>query len=173
MNNSEPIVNRVANSSLISFDLEKYYHNGERVIFDIKDNLFQGLVLREKDFRLFVKEKDWSIYEGKNVGLICSTDAIVPTWAYMLLAIKLKPYVHKVIFGNLEMLEQALFQEALSNINIEEFKDKKIVIKGCSKLPVPEFAYIELINKLQPVASSIMFGEPCSTVPLYKRPNPD
>ena len=167
--NSDSIVNRVANSPLISFDLEEYYNSGEREVYDIKDNLFQEMVLREKDFRSFVKEHDWSAYKGKNIAMMCSVDAIIPTWAYMLLAVKLKPFVNKVVFGDLKMLEQSLFQDALSKINIEEYQDKKVVIKGCSKLPVPEFAYIELINLLHPVVSSLMFGEPCSTVPLYKK----
>ncbi|MGB3589185.1 MAG: DUF2480 family protein [Tunicatimonas sp.] len=168
--NETEIVNRVANSSLITFDLEEYYPLGERVVYDIKDNLFQEMILREKDFRLFVKEHDWSQYQDKQVALTCSIDAIVPTWAYMLLATKLEPYAQRVIFGSLETLEAALFQEALSKIDPTEFQNAKVVVKGCGNLPVPTFAYVEITRLLRPHASTIMYGEPCSTVPLYKRP---
>lgn len=164
------IVNRVANSPLVTFNLEDYYHKGERLLYDIKDNLFQGMILREKDFRAFVKEFDWTQFAGKNVALTCSVDAIVPTWAYMLLATKIEPYANMVVFGDLKALEQALFQQALSRVDREEYAEAKVVIKGCSKLPVPEFAYVEITRLLRPVVSSIMYGEPCSTVPLYKKP---
>ncbi len=166
----EEIVNRVANSSLISLDLEEYYPQGERVLYDLKDNLFQGLILREKDFREFVKNHDWSAYQDKNVALTCSADAIVPTWAYMLLALKLEPYAAHVAFGTLEDLENILFQKALDQINPEAYQDKKVVVKGCSNLPVPAFAYVELTRKLRPYVATLMYGEPCSTVPLYKKP---
>jgi len=164
------IVNKVANSALISFDLEEYYPQGERVLYDIKENLFQGLVLREKDFREFLSSNDWSQYQDKYVAIHCSVDAIVPTWAYMLLVSKLVPYAKKVVFGGIADLESFLFQEALSKLDIESFRDAKIVIKGCSKVAVPEYAYVEIVSMLQPVASSIMYGEPCSTVPIYKKP---
>lgn len=167
---SEEIVNRVAKSPLITFNLEDYYHQGERVVLDIKDQLFQGMILREKDFRQYVKDLDWSIYKGKNVAITCSEDAIVPTWAYMLLSINMAPYANMVVYGNKEDLEWSLYKEALSKVDIEEFRDKKIVIKGCSKFDVPAAAYVEISRLLQPVASSIMYGEPCSTVPLYKKP---
>jgi uncharacterized protein DUF2480 len=165
---SEPIVNRVANSALISLDLEEYYHPGKRVVYDIRQNLFQDLILKEKDFRAFVKEHNWQQYEGKNVALICSADAVIPTWAYMLLATVISPYANLVVSGNLDALEQALFQQALTKIDISQFKDQRVVIKGCSKVAVPIFAYVEIIRLLQPVATSIMYGEPCSTVPIYK-----
>jgi hypothetical protein len=167
---TQEIVNRVANSGLISLDLEEFYHNGERVVYDIKDNLFQGLILREKDFRTFLKENDWSIYKGKNVAIICSEDAIVPTWAYMLLTLYLEPYADTVVFGDLEKLEDKLFYDALNNIYTQAYSDKKVVVKGCSKFPVPTSAYVEITRMLKPVAQNLMFGEPCSTVPLYKRP---
>ena len=170
MDNQPDIINRVTQSTLVTIDLEEYYHHGERVVYDIKDNLFQGLALKEKEFRAFVKEYDWSQFKDKNVAIICSTEAIVPTWAYMLLSVKISSFAHRVIFGNLMQLEQALFQEVLYSLNIENYKDKKVVIKGCSKFPVPQFAYVELTRLLVPIASSIMFGEPCSTVPLFKRP---
>jgi len=167
---SEEIVNRVANSSLISLDLEAYYHGGERVIYDLKQNLFQDLILKEKDFRAFVKDYNWQQYDGKNVALLCSTDAVIPTWAYMLLATVISPYAHLVVFGNLEALEQALFQQVLDRIDLDKFKDQRIVIKGCSKVDVPTFAYVEIVRLLQPISKSIMYGEPCSTVPVYKKP---
>lgn len=163
------IINRVANSSLVTIDLEEYYVKGDRVVYDIKDNLFQGLILREKDFRDFVKQHDWTQYKDKLVAITCTADAIVPTWAYMLLATKIEPYAKKVVFGTLEQLEQALFQEAITKINTQEYTDAKIVIKGCGKLPVPTYAYVELTRLLRPVAASIMYGEPCSTVPIYKK----
>ena len=164
------IINKVAESSLITLNLEELIHPGERVIYDIKDNLFMGLILKEKDFRAFIKENDWSVYTGKNVAIINSADAIVPTWAYMLLASKLEKFANRYVFGSLESLEQALFQEAVAKINPEDYRDAKMVIKGCGSIPVPTYAYIEIMHKLLPVASSIMYGEPCSTVPIYKKP---
>ncbi|OJJ23808.1 hypothetical protein BKI52_05510 [marine bacterium AO1-C] len=165
----EEIINRVAQSSLITIDLEDYYDKHERVVYDLKDNLFQGLILREKDFRAFVKAHDWSQYQDKNVAIVCTADAIVPTWAYMLLALQLEPYAHHFVFGDLEALEQSLFQQILAKIDVEEFRDKKIVIKGCGDLPIPEYAYVELTRLLRPIVTTMMYGEPCSTVPLYKR----
>lgn len=166
---SEEIINRVANSSLVTFNLEDYYNKGERVLYDIKQNLFQELILKEKDFRVFVKEFDWSQYKGKNVGIICSVDAIVPTWAYMLLATRLENYANTVLFGGLECIEQALYQQALSKINVEAFRNAKVVIKGCGELPVPVYAFVEISRLLTPVVQSLMYGEPCSTVPIYKK----
>lgn len=166
----QEIVNRVANSSLVTLDLEEYYHHGERVFFDLSPLLYEGLLLKEKDFREFVKTHDWQSYQGKNVAIGCTTDAIVPVWAFMLVAVKLTPYANKVVFGDLEKLEQALFQSALSRIDPEEYKDGKVIIKGCSKYPVPTFAYVEIASRLQPFVSSLMYGEACSNVPLYKKP---
>ncbi len=163
-------VNRVANSSLVSLNLEDFIHPGERVVYDIKDNLFHGLMLREKDFREFIKTHDWAQYAGQNVAIICSTDAIVPTWAYMLLATKLHPHASRYVFGDLFALEQALFHDALTALNVEEYRDAKVVIKGCGHLPVPTAAYVEVVRRLLPVASSVMYGEPCSTVPIWKKP---
>ena len=170
MSEKDVIINRVANSPLITFDLEEFYHPGERVLIDIGDQLYQGLILKEKDFRAWVRDMDWSIYENQNVAIWCSVDAIIPTWAYMLVATRISSYAHMVIFGTLEDLEKALYQNALSSLNIEKFRDKKIVIKGCGKYQVPDSAYVEITRLLTPVASSIMYGEACSTVPLYKRP---
>lgn len=165
----EEIINKVANSGLISFDLADYYHKGERVVYDIKDNLFHGLILKEKDFREFVKNHDWTQYTGKNVAIICSADAIVPTWAYMLLVTKIEPYANIVVFGDLKELEDVLFRDALSKIDMDKYANEKVVVKGCGDIPVPVSAYVEITRKLRPVAKSIMYGEPCSTVPLYKK----
>ena len=165
----EEIVNRVAESGLMEIDLEDFYPKGERVLLDVKDNLFQGLILKEKDFREFVKNENWSKYQNKFVAIICSADAVIPTWAYMLLSVSLQPFAKRVVFGDLKTLETILFTEALSKIDPEDFRDKKAVIKGCGNLPVPESAYVELTRILTPVAKSIMYGEPCSTVPVMKK----
>lgn len=167
---AEEIINRVAASPLVTIDLEDYYHKGERVVYDLAQNLFQGMVLREKDLREFVKDHDWSQYQGKNVALTCSEEAIVPTWAYMLIVTKLEGIANTVVLGSLDTLEFALYKEALEKINPEDFTDKPVVIKGCGKLPVPDAAYVELTRLLKPYVKSIMYGEPCSTVPLYKKP---
>ncbi|NJL12881.1 MAG: DUF2480 family protein [Microscillaceae bacterium] len=166
----EEIINRVALSPLISLDLADFYPEGERLVYDLKDNLYQGMILREKDFRDFAKSHDWSQYAGKNVAIICSAEAIVPTWAYMLLAVHLRPFARYFVFGDLAALEQALFQEKIGQIDPEMYRGKKIVVKGCGDLPIPAFAYVALTQKLLPVVASLMYGEPCSTVPLYKRP---
>lgn len=169
MSSTEEIVNRVANSGLVTFDLEEYYHLGERVVLDIKNWLFNEMILKEKDFRGYIREHDWSQYKDKNVAMVCSVDAIVPTWAYMLIATKLSPYANAVIHGDMNSLELYLFAQALSKVNLNEYQDTKVVVKGCGNLPVPPSAYVEITNLFTPVASSIMYGEPCSTVPLYKR----
>ncbi len=163
------IVNKVSQSGLITIDLEEFYPAGERVLFDIKELLFQGLILREKDFREFIKNEDWNKYKDKYVALTCSADAIVPTWAYMLLATQLEPIAKKVVFGNLESLETILYTEILSKIDINNYKDARVVIKGCGNLPIPKSAYVQITSLLRPLAKSIMYGEPCSTVPLYKK----
>jgi hypothetical protein len=165
----EQIINRVTSSSLITLDLEEMYTPGERVLFDIKDGLFQGLILKEKEFRDFVKNHDWAEYSGKHVAIICSADAIVPTWAFMLLATVLQPFARTVVFGTLDDLEENLFFQKLNLIDWKKFANEKVVIKGCSKVHVPVAAYVEATNRLRPFASSIMFGEACSTVPLFKQ----
>lgn len=169
MDGEEQIINKVANSSLITFNLEDYYEHGERVLLDIKDQLYEGLLLREKDFRDFIKTHDWAAYENKLVAITCSTDAIVPTWAYMLLASALQPFARRVVFGSLQDLEIENYRNTLSKISWSDYADAKVVIKGCSKVDVPVAIYVEVINLLRPYASSLMFGEPCSTVPLFKR----
>ena len=163
------IINRVSNSQLITFNLEEFYTPGERVALDIKDQLFQGLILREKDFRDFVKAHDWSQYQNKFVAITCSVDAIVPTWAYMLLSSALQPHVNVAVFGTLQELETKLFTQSLNNINWQAFENAKVVVKGCSKVEVPVAIYVEVTNQLRRVASSIMYGEPCSTVPIFKK----
>jgi len=165
----ENIVNKVANSGLITLNLEEYFHKGERVVYDIKDNLFHGLMLKEQDFRAFIKEHDWSQYTDKNIAITCSTDAIVPTWAYMLLANKMKPFANEVVFGSLETLEAVLYTKALAKIDVNQYADERVVIKGCADLEVPVTAFVEITSLLTPVAKSIMYGEPCSTVPIYKK----
>lgn len=166
---AEEIINRVANSKLVTIDLEDYYPEGVRYVFDIKDWLFEGLVLREKAFRQHVKEYDWSQHKGHYVALTCSSEAIIPAWAYMLLSLELQPYTSKTIIGDLESLETSIYQDIINTLDVSVFKDKPVIVKGCSNKPVPTNASIMLANKLQPVASSIMYGEACSSVPLFKR----
>lgn len=163
------IINRVSSSSLITFDLEELYTPGERVLFDIKGLLFQELILREKDFRDFIKSHHWSQYTNQYVAITCSADAVIPTWAYMLLASALQPYAAVVIFGTLRDLETFLFKQALDSTDWKKYSNAKVVIKGCSKVEVPVSSYVEATNRLRPIASSIMFGEPCSTVPVFKK----
>ena len=165
----ETLINKVAQSGLITFNLEDYYDKNERLIFDIKDCLFMGLILREKDFREFIKVNDWEKYRNKNVAIICSADAIVPTWAYMLIASKLSSIAYHYAFGDLNNLENSFFQKALSEVDFENFRNQKVVIKGCGNLPVPINAYVEISRLLLPIVGSIMYGEPCSTVPIYKK----
>ena len=166
---TEAIINRVANSGLVTLDLEDYYHPGERVVYDLKDNLFMGMILKEKDFRAFLKTHDWSQYAGKNVAITCTEDAIIPTWAYMLLTLHLQPHAHTVVFGTLDDLAEKLYFDAIATIDPEAYRGVKVVVKGCSKVPVPTAAYVELTRRLAPVVQSLLFGEPCSTVPLYKK----
>lgn len=166
---ADEIINRVANSKLVTFDLEDYYVEGKRVAFDISDWLFEGLLLKEKDFRNHVKNHDWSQYENAYVALYCATDAIIPSWAYLLVSTELYRFAKKVVIGNLELLETVLFTEIIYDLPTEEFKDKPVIIKGCSNKPIPESAYPLLISKIQPIAKSIMYGEACSTVPLFKK----
>jgi hypothetical protein len=169
MNSENEIVNRVANSNLITFDLEEYYQPGERVLLDIKDQLFQGIILKEKDFREYIRLHDWSSYKDKYVAITCSEDAIIPTWAYMLLTSSLQPFASKIVFGSLEDLENKIYLDKLSQIDWSKFAQAKVVIKGCSKVPVPLSAYVEATQRMRPYAQSIMFGEACSTVPVFKK----
>lgn len=167
---AEEIVNRVANNQkLVTVDLEDFYPEGKRVLFDIKDWLFEGLLLREQDFRKQVADYDWSQHKDQYIALTCSTDAIIPGWAYLLLTSSLVPYAKKVAVGSLETLETILYNDIITELDLNPYQDKFLIIKGCANKPVPEGAYIALIQKLQPVAKSVMYGEACSSVPLYKR----
>ena len=166
---SEPFINKVAESGLITLDLEKWYPRGEAAVFDMKDYLFMGMILKEKDFREALKQMDWSVYEGKNVAVTCSADAVIPVWAYMLVAAYLQPVAKEIVMGDEKELHKALFLKNLSSLNIEEYTDKRIVIKGCGETPIADYVYMEITKILRPVVKSIMYGEPCSTVPVYKK----
>jgi len=165
----DTIINKVSQSGLANIDLEEFYDEAPREIYDIKEQLFMGLMLKEKEFREFIKGNDWSKYAGKHVAIICSADAIVPTWAYMLVANKLSGVAKSFVFGDLNVLEFSLFKEKIDGIDLEAYKDQRVVVKGCSKKPVPVSAYAYLTEMLTPIVKSIMYGEPCSTVPVYKR----
>lgn len=166
----KPLVNRVANSGLITINLEDFFPGEEVVSFDLKDYLFMELILKEKDFRAALKEHDWNQYTGKNLVIYCSTDAIIPIWAYMLVAAHAEPFALSIFQGDPTAFYQVVFMKALEKIDGSEYDQKRIVIKGCSDKPVPPSAYVELTRKLRPFAQSIMYGEPCSTVPIFKRP---
>ena len=166
---AEEIINRVANSKLITFDLEDLYRPGNRQLVDISQWLDQGFILRESEFRKSIKEHDWSQYTNAFVALHCSTDAIVPAWAYMLVTTHMQGIAKKVITGDLALLETILYTEVIQGIDVTPYENIPVIVKGCSNKPVPENAYLLLIEKLQPVARSLMFGEACSSVPLYKK----
>lgn len=166
---AEEIINRVANSKLKVIDLEDYYPKGQRILFDIKDWLLEGLVLKEKDFRAYVAEHDWSQYQDCYVALHCSTDAIIPDWAYMLISIELEAFSKLTIIGSLEELESIIYSKIISDLDLTIYKDLPVIIKGCSHKPVPANALVLLSQQLKSIAKSIMFGEACSSVPLFKR----
>lgn len=169
---SEPFVNKVAESGLITLDLEKYYPRGETAVFDLKDHLFMGMILKEKDYREALKGLDWEIYRGKNVALTCTADAIIPVWAWMLAATYLQPVAAQVVMGDEATLLRQLFTDNISAIDYREFEGQRVVVKGCGETPIPDYIYMEITKRLRPVAKSIMYGEPCSTVPVYKRQPP-
>jgi len=166
----DEIVNKVAASGLVTINLEEHFPQGDRVSIDLAEQLWQGLALREKDFRAWIQSHDWSQYQGKHVAVFCSVDAIVPAWAYMLVASALSDHAATVVHGSRVDLEQVLFRNMIDSLDMNEYLDKRCIVKGCSHLPVPQSAYAHLVVKLRPVARSIMFGEPCSTVPVFKRP---
>lgn len=170
MSVEKPLVNRVAASGIITLNLEEYFPKEEIINFDLKDYLFMELILKEKDFRAALKVHDWTQYEGKHLCVYCSTDAIIPTWAYMLVVTYATGIAKSIVQANKDTFIQLHYQKALSAIDIHLYNDKRIVIKGCSNHPVPASAYMDLTRLLQPVAKSIMYGEPCSTVPIYKKP---
>lgn len=165
---AEEIINRVANSKLITIDLEDYYPQEKRVVIDIKDWLFQEIILKEQEFRAHLKNHNWEQYKDTYIALTCSSDAIIPSWAYLLISTHLNSYAKKIVVGNLELLETVIFNDIISVMDITNFKMKPIIIKGCADKPIPATAYTLLIQKIQSVAKTVMFGEACSTVPLYK-----
>lgn len=165
----EEIINRVTKSSLVTIDLEDFYPSGNRISFDITPWLLNGLVLQEKKFREYVKDHDWEQYKDSYVAIHCSSEAIIPTWAYMLISIHLTPFVKKAVIGTLSNLEELIYSEVILSLDIREYEGKPVIIKGCSHLKIPENAYILLTQKLNPIVKSLMFGEACSSVPLYKK----
>lgn len=166
----KPLVNRVAASGIITLNLEDFFPKGEIATFDLKDYLFMEMILKEKDFREALKNHDWAQYEGKNLIVFCSADAIIPMWAYMLVTVYAAPFAAGIFQGTAEEFYKLKFQEALAKLDAASYEDKRIVVKGCGDKPVPPSAYVELTRKLHPYAKSIMYGEPCSTVPIYKKP---
>ena len=168
----DPILNKVASSGLLTLDLEELYPHGQRVVFDLKPLLWQEIALKEEDLRTFCKTHDWSQYAGTLVSVHCSADAIIPTWAFMLVATHLQPYAAFVTQGDATQLERTVFTRFVQQLDVEQYRGARVVVKGCSKRSVPLNAYVELSAKLLPVVKSLMFGEPCSTVPLYKAPKP-
>jgi hypothetical protein len=169
---SDAFVNKVAESGIITLDLEKFFPAEPVVVFDLKDYLFMGLILKEKDFREALKNLDTAVYKDKTVALTCSADAIIPMWAYMLVTSLLQPICKEIIYGNEETAKKKLLLNNINNIDTADYADKRVVLKGCGENPIPEEAYIEATNKLRPVVKSIMYGEPCSTVPVYKKEKP-
>ena len=165
----EDIVNRVANSSLITIDLEDYYPAGERTVLDIKDWLYEGLILKEKEFRNTLKNFDWQQFKNHHIALYCSSEAIIPAWAFLLIQTHLHGIAKTVVFGTLEILETVLYTTIIENLDVSVYKDKPVIVKGCSDKAVPQNAYLLLSKKLQGVARSIMYGEACSAVPLFKK----
>ena len=166
---NEPIVNRVAKSKLITFDLQEFYPKGERVFFDISEWLEKGLVLKEKKFREKAKGHTWGEFKGKYVAIDCSTDAIIPAWAPLLIASYLNSFAKEVVFGDLQMLENHLFKGVIDDLNLDLYRDKPIIIKGCSEKEIPENVFIQLLARFQKVAKSIFYGEACSSVPIWKK----
>lgn len=166
---SDEIVNKVAQSQLVTLDLKAYYPKEEVVVFDLKPHLFMELILKEKEFRAALQNHDWLLYQDKVVAVTCTADAIIPMWAYMLVASYLQPVAKDIVFGDAQAALQQLFLRNLNSIDINEFADKRIVVKGCGDVPIGEFAYLAITKRLLPVVKSIMYGEPCSTVPIYKK----
>ena len=163
------LVNRVATSNLVTIDLEKYFPTAEIVVFDLKNYLFMELILKEKDFREAMKTHDWTQYAGKNLVIDCTADAIIPVWAWMLVAVNATPFAQHIFQGTAAEFLKTHYEMVISNLDISDSSGKRMVIKGCSNKPVPPAAYVALSRKLQPFAASLMYGEPCSTVPIYKK----
>ena len=167
---SDLIVNKVAESGLISLDLEQWYPRQQIATFDIKDQLFMGMIIKEKEFRESLKQTDWSIYKDKAVAITCSADAIIPVWAYMLLASYLQPVSDELYMGTEQELLKHLFLKNIDAADLSSYKDQRVIVKGCGDIPIGEFAYIEISKRLLPLVKTLMYGEPCSTVPVYKKP---
>ncbi len=165
----DTIVNKVAQSALVTVDLGDFYPEDDIVTFDLKDYLFMELILKEKEYRDTLKNIDWSIYENKNIAITCSTDAIIPLWAYMLAVSYLQPFAKEIIFGTADEVFSVLYLRKLQQIDPKEYEDKRVVVKGCGDKEVPAAAFVEITKILRPVVKSIMYGEPCSTVPVFKR----
>ena len=166
---SEIFINKVAESGIVTLDLEIYYPKEEVAVFDLKDYLFMGLILKEKDFREALKLLDRTAYRDKIAAITCTADAVIPMWAYMLVVSVLQPIAKEIVFGNEETARKKIHLKNIGSINVQEYSDKRVVIKGCGEAPVSEEAYVEATNLLRPVVKSIMYGEPCSTVPVYKK----
>jgi hypothetical protein len=162
-------VNKVAESGIITIDLAEFYPKEAVAVFDIKDYLFMGLILKEKDFRTALEAVDWSIYADKNVAVTCSADAIIPVWAYMLITVYLQPVARHIIFGSEETIQETILLDAIKAIDASIYEDQRVVVKGCGDIDIPASAYLSITNKLRPFAKSIMYGEPCSTVPVFKK----
>jgi hypothetical protein len=169
MNKDKPLINRVAKSGIITINLEDYFPQEDILEFDITDYLFRGLILREKDFRASLEGHDWTQYRDKNLAVHCSADAIVPVWAFQLVTVNAADYAKNIALGNSKDFLTAYYYKTLQALDIDQFKDKRCVIKGCGNLPVPISAYTEIVRLLAPVAKKIMYGEPCSMVPLFKK----
>jgi hypothetical protein len=165
----DEIINKVALSPLVTLDLEELYPRDAFELFDLKDHLFKGMILKEKDFRSALQETDWTKFSNTIVSVFCSADAIIPVWAYMLVATYLQPVAKDIVFGNQEQALKQIFLKNIQALPLVDFTDKRVVVKGCGNLPVGAFAYLEITKRLTPVVKSIMYGEPCSTVPIYKK----
>jgi len=166
---SGEIINRVTESGLVTINLEEFYPREEIKIFDLKDYLFRGLIIKEKDFREALKNADWNVYANTNVAITCTADAIIPVWAYMLVASYLQPVAKNIVLGDKKTLIEKLLLENVSRIKATDFSDKRVVVKGCGELPIPDSVYLQITSILMPQVKSIMYGEPCSTVPVYKK----
>ncbi|HQG39116.1 MAG TPA: DUF2480 family protein [Chitinophagales bacterium] len=166
---SEPLINKVAQSGIITLDLEVFFPTEEILPLDIKDFLFRGLLLKELEFRANLKNVDWTAFQDKSVAVFCSSDAILPQWAYMLIVVYLQQVTKEIYFGTIAEVEQKLLLQNIQNMNVAQYQEERLIIKGCGTKALGGEAYLEITKKLKPVVKSLMFGEPCSTVPVYKK----
>ena len=169
MQTSDMIMNRVETSGLVTLDLEDFYPKETIKVFDLKDYLFRGLIIKEKDFREALKNTNWSEFDNCNVAVMCSTDAIIPVWAYMLIGAYLRPVAKHIVLGDKEKLVETIILNNIRAIDTNEYFDKRVVVKGCGDVKISDSAYLTVTAMLQPFVKSIMYGEPCSTVPVYKK----